>query len=285
MKTASAALIALLNAQQFYMADLYVITLQNGTVLRYTSADGDLVYGGNTFSSVGPQLVRGSTKTMIGVQVDTLDVDFLVNSGVLINSTPIAQFATQGGFDGARLALWRTFMPLSSWGDTSAGVLIMFVGRVADVECSRNGVKLSVNSDLELLNVMLPRNMYQAGCRHKLFDAGCSLAKASYAVTSAAAGGSTRSVIGSALAQTAGYFDLGTITFTSGVNNGLSRTVKSFASGSFTLSYPFPAAPAAADTFTAYPGCDKQQATCTSKFSNLANFGGFPYIPAPETAY
>ena len=31
--------------------------------------------------------------------------------------------------------------------------------------------------------------------------------------------------------------------------------------------------------FTAYPGCDKTQATCSSsKFSNLVNFEGFPYV-------
>jgi hypothetical protein len=37
--------------------------------------------------------------------------------------------------------------------------------------------------------------------------------------------------------------------------------------------------------FTAYPGCDKTQTTCASnKFSNLVNFEGFPYVPAPETA-
>jgi len=47
---------------------------------------------------------------------------------------------------------------------------------------------------------------------------------------------------------------------------------------------PLPFAPNAGDAFTAYPGCDKTQNTCTAKFNNLANFEGFPYVPAPETA-
>jgi hypothetical protein len=42
--------------------------------------------------------------------------------------------------------------------------------------------------------------------------------------------------------------------------------------------------PNTGDTFTAYPGCDKTQNTCTSKFNNLVNFGGFPYVPVPEAA-
>jgi len=28
-----------------------------------------------------------------------------------------------------------------------------------------------------------------------------------------------------------------------------------------------------------YPGCDRVRATCESKFDNLDNFGGFPWIP------
>ena len=55
-------------------------------------------------------------------------------------------------------------------------------------------------------------------------------------------------------------------------------------SGIFVLTQPLPYAPAAGDNFTVYPGCDKSQRTCQLKFNNLANFAGFPYVPAPETA-
>jgi hypothetical protein len=43
--------------------------------------------------------------------------------------------------------------------------------------------------------------------------------------------------------------------------------------------------PSNGDTLNAIAGCDKLQATCTSKFSNLVNFAGFPFVPKPETAY
>lgn len=33
------------------------------------------------------------------------------------------------------------------------------------------------------------------------------------------------------------------------------------------------------DTFRIYPGCDLTKSTCETKFSNLSNFGGFPFIP------
>ena len=55
MKTASAGMIALLNSQQFVMAELFTITLAGvgGTVLRYTNWDGDVSFGGNTFYAAG----------------------------------------------------------------------------------------------------------------------------------------------------------------------------------------------------------------------------------------
>ena len=54
MKTASAALVSLLNSQNVYlMADLVTLTLYGGQVLRLTSWDSDLVLGGATFSAAG----------------------------------------------------------------------------------------------------------------------------------------------------------------------------------------------------------------------------------------
>jgi uncharacterized phage protein (TIGR02218 family) len=41
---------------------------------------------------------------------------------------------------------------------------------------------------------------------------------------------------------------------------------------------------AAGDSFSIYPGCDKQQSTCQNKFANLINFRRFPYIPENSTA-
>jgi hypothetical protein len=38
------------------------------------------------------------------------------------------------------------------------------------------------------------------------------------------------------------------------------------------------------DEFQLLPGCDRTLATCTNVFNNSAHFGGFPYIPTPETA-
>jgi uncharacterized phage protein (TIGR02218 family) len=53
---------------------------------------------------------------------------------------------------------------------------------------------------------------------------------------------------------------------------------------SLTLGYPLQSLPATGDTFTVYQGCDHTPGTCSSKFNNLPNFRGFPYVPPPQMA-
>jgi uncharacterized phage protein (TIGR02218 family) len=173
---------------------------------------------------------------------------------------------------------------MATFGDTSAGTVHIFQGRVSTAKPSRTEVALTINSDIELLNIQIPRNTYQPGCRHTLFDGGCTLSKAAYAVSGTVNSGSSVSAILSSLSQATDYFTLGTITFTSGANAGTSRTIKWFGGGSFALTQPLLFAPVAGDTFTAYPGCDKQMTTCASKYGNKANFGGTPYVPQAERA-
>jgi hypothetical protein len=53
--------------------------------------------------------------------------------------------------------------------------------------------------------------------------------------------------------------------------------------GSFVLLTPFPYAPAAGDSFFAWPGCSKTTHDCgPAKFNNLINYGGMPFVPSPE---
>lgn len=280
MKAATAPLIALLNGdQQFEMADVITFTLASGTALRYAIYDIDLPHNSYSFSSDGPVIERGRVRTVLGLEVDTLELTVTPKSTDAISGVPWIQAAAKGYLDGATVLLERVFM--SSPGVVVGGV-VTFSGRVADLDnASRVSIDITVKSDIELLNVQMPRNLYQPGCMHTLFDADCGLNRATFAVTSAVTT-ATVSVINCGLAQADGYFDMGYVLFTSGVAAGLKRTVRSYVTGSLTLLNPLPVAPSPGDSFTAYPGCDKRQATCSGKFSNLTNFRGFPYVPAPE---
>ena len=290
MKPASTALQSLLASRQFYAADLYTFTLVSGTTLRYTSGDRDITANGNLFTSQGPRIDRKDNKAKchwkIGVDVDALVFDVMPQPTDLVSGQNFLAACVQGVFDGAELTLERAFM--GTYGDTSVGTVILFAGRVAEIDLGRGVATFSVNSHLELLNLNLPRNLWQPGCVNSLGDPSCGVILASFAVSGSAASSSTTHVVNASLAQATSYFDQGKIKFTSGANVGLSRSVKSWVTGSpgaIALLAPLPNAPAASDAFLIYPGCDKTLGpNGCAKFANTARFRGFPYVPTPDTA-
>lgn len=286
MKTATPAMIALLaSATELFMPELFTFTLIDGTVLRYTSGDRDIEYAANLYLS-GPVLVeRSNVKWETGLEVDVIVLTIMADGEDLIAVTPLLQAIAAGTFDDANVVVNRLYT--ETWGDWTAGDVNIFTGNVSNiVEIGRSHAKLEVKSRLEKLNQPMPRNIYQAACQWTLFDAGCTLNAADFDIAGIVASGSDKLTIKSNLANADDYFNLGVVVFTSGQNDGQSRVVRSYtlADGKLTLYIPLPFTPAAADTFTAYPGCDKLQATCDTKFSNIANFGGEPYIPVPESA-
>lgn len=291
MRNASGALLTLLNSQsQFCVADLLTITQANGAVTRLTSAGVDVTAvsqvdnASHLFAASGPKFSRDRTKLIVGLEVDSMTVVLMADPLVhTLGGVPWPAAAAAGALDEARVVLERVFM--ATWGDTSAGTLIQFSGRVGRVTPSRSGIRLEVNSDLELLRTPMPRNTYQPGCVHTLFDSGCGLLRATYAVAGTAIAGSSLIALNVTDAHATGYFDLGTVTFTSGALSGKTYTVKKWTTGGVLVPMrAFAAVPQTGDTCTMYPGCDKLQATCTTKFANLARFRGFPYVPSPENA-
>jgi uncharacterized phage protein (TIGR02218 family) len=282
-ESSAGALLAFLNSTtQCFMADLFTITLSGGTVLRYTASDVPVTINGNTFA-VGPVIKRGRTKLTVGISVDTLDVSISADSTVTVNGVPILQFIAGGGFDAASVLLERAFTsaPGAAW----IGTVGLFAGRIGPGTTSRYEATLTVNSDSELLNTMVPRNVYQPGCSNTLFDAACGLVKSTFASSAAASSATdaTGRTFSTAMGQASGYFAQGWAVGLTGPNAGVGRTIKTFDGGVVTTIQPWPSAVAIGNTFTVYPGCDKQQATCRGKFANLARFRGQPYVPAPET--
>lgn len=286
MKSASPALVALLNSGlDFVMADLWTITLSGGAVLRWSGVDIPITTGGNTYA-LGPVIARSAITEKRGLEVATLEVTIHAGDDDLINGFPIIGFIAKHGFDGAAIRLDRAFA--ADWNSPIAGTIWRFGGRVTSVGSVQDSTAtLTVSSSTILLNVNVPPNLYQAPCLHAVYDGGCGLAQASFAATGTvtASPAPSPSAFDTSLTPAANHFAQGRIVFTSGVNAGLARTVRSNdAGGAFLIIPPLPAPPASGDAFTAYPGCDKTQGTCLTKFNNLSRFKGAPYVPTPETA-
>jgi len=282
MKTATRELIDLLHgSDEFLMADLFRITLSNGQILRHTNADMPVVWDGQTYEAHKLIIKRGATRVAVGLDVDSNTLEIAAEPDYRLEGLQWSEAALGGALDGARVVIERIFF--SDWA-TPVGAVVIFSGRVSDVSGSRSAVKVDVKSDIELLNVSSPRNIYQAGCMRTLYDGGCKVNREKFTVNGRVTANSTTGTeLACNLTQADGWFNQGVIKFTSGRNAGLSRTVKEHKGGrlSFALRLPFP--PQSGDVFKIYPGCDKRQETCGKKFDNIVHFRGFPYIPAADT--
>ena len=296
MKAASSATLAILASGQYVKYDLYKFQTTVGTTLYCADSDYPVTVGGQLYPG-GLIFKRGALTQKADLSDQTLTLTVAPQWDVpggppTIGGVAFLAAISEGLLDGAIVSWSKLFLtaPTPStaltWPDTSPGAVPWFTGIIEQARAGRAFASLSINSNLQLLNVMMPRNLIQVGCSHMLYDAGCTLLKTAFRVSGSVTSGSALS-FNTGLTQADHYFDLGVVTFTSGVNNGISRTVRTSlnASGNVTVILPFANAPAAGDTFTILPGCDKQQATCSTKFSNLTHFRGMPYVPVPETLY
>jgi uncharacterized phage protein (TIGR02218 family) len=132
--------------------------------------------------------------------------------------------------------------------------------------------------------------VYQGTCDAALGDSRCgvNIAAAAYRGTGAVVdpirdGAFTASGLGG---FASGWFSFGHLEWTSGPNSGRLAEVMlhEIASGVVTITLleaPVRAV-AGGNAFTIRAGCDKRSATCAAKFSNIANFRGFPHIPGQD---
>jgi len=125
---------------------------------------------------------------------------------------------------------------------------------------------------------------YQIQCNAKFGDTYCLIDKELPAnkVTGSATGGTKGTLIDTAnLTQANDYWNWGTVTFTSGLNNGDSRKIVDFdaATDTITLDYLLDNTVAAGDTYTSYRGCAKTLDMCLNTYNNTVNYHGFHTIP------
>ena len=286
MRTISSALATVLaTGGPFVMADLFTITLTNGTVLRWTTNETALTIGGNTFA-VGPPIERDKAKWSMGLNVDQLDLTILDDGSQTINGQPLVKAAWQKFFDYAQIEIDRFIS--DSWSNTSVGSVSWFTGYAGHITLTGKQIKITAESPLAMLKATFPRTYVLPSCANTLYDGVCGILASNFthAGTVGAAPSATSfplTLSGGNLAD--GSFQGGILTFTGGVNDGQTRTIKSYVGGVVTLVYPLYAVPAVGDGVSAIFGCDKTRATCAARFNNLAHYRGFPYVPDPSTQY
>lgn len=284
-KTVPAELQALFDSgKELIKADLLTITLSGGQVLRWTDHDRLVTLAGTTWV-LGPGFATGRMKWSAGIEVDTQNISLYAEQDTNINGVPLLHFINGGGFDNARVDMFRAFTD-----DTQrpfVGKLHRFSGKVSDIDRpSKVEALITVRSVFELFNQPLPKNVHQPSCDLAVYTRPCGASRTAMTVNSTVTTESDSRRLqftAASLNQAAGHFDLGGVRCTSGANAGVLRTVRSFNAGVVTVVQPWPLPVAVGDAFAIYPGCDGARSTCINKFNNVVHFRGEEFIPAAET--
>lgn len=277
MKTLSPDLQAHLDDGTTTLSWCWRITRADGVALGFTDHDRTLAFDGTTFE---PESGFAASEIRSG---SDLAVDAQDATGVLTSDRITETDILDGRWDNAAVELWRV-----NWADTSQRVLLRR-GAVGQIRRGRMAFVAEVRSLAHVLGQTVGRT-FQAGCDAALGDARCGVdledpaLKGTGIVTDLLR---DRAFMASGLSGfDAGWFAAGTLTWTSGANAGRVTEVLthglSDAIATLTLLEEPVRGIAGGDSFIARAGCDKRIATCSGKFSNVANFRGFPHIPGQD---
>lgn len=272
MKTISVALKAHLAQSVTTLATCWKVTLDNGTILGFTDFQENLVIGGLTYLAL-----TGFTPSAIvataSLAVDNMNVQGYLNSPTITEADVIA-----GIWDFAVVEIF-----LVNYADLTMGTLALTKGTLGAVKTGLVAFESEIRSLGQHLQQQIGR-VYGPDCDAQLGDSRCTVNLAAFTVTGVVTNVTSQRVFAdSSRTEADGYFDYGKITFTSGLNDGISADVKRYlnAGGSIELYLPMPY-PVGADSYTMIAGCDKKFATCKAKFANQDNFQGFPFVPGVD---
>ena len=255
------------------LATLWRVTRTDGTLFYFTDHDQDIVYQGATYLAA-TGYVPSAVQTSAGLQVDNLEVTSVLDSAFITDAELVA-----GLWDYAEVVIM-----VVNWADLTMADMVIRRGRMGEVSAGKMSFVAELRGMAQNLQQEIGR-LIMPTCNADLGDSRCQVVLSGFTST-----GTLTAVTDGAhftdsgLAGATGLFNYGKLTWTAGLNDGLSMEVKTFTTGgAIVLQQPMPYAVAVGDTFSISQGCDKSTGAggCT-KFSNIINFQGYPHLPGTD---
>lgn len=286
---------ALLASEAFAYAECYTITPLVGDAMRFTTAQHDIsvvpVEGGPgrvTYLSKQVEIKGLRVRTNVGVEVDEQEIE-MVYANLPVFSTlamSMPQFLLHGRMDGATIS--RDRFIAAEWSEDPtvwvAG-MPMFKGRASTMNTvGRMSAKMMVKSDLVLLDVDAPRDLFQPMCKNTWGDPNCGVNQDDFAVLGTLTGTPTRLLLPTSDVDST--FTGGKVHITNDDSVVRVRTILKASTSQIELIYPLDFLPSAAMEYTAYPQCGRLMENCVlyHGIDWAERFKGFPFVPIAETA-
>jgi uncharacterized phage protein (TIGR02218 family) len=278
MRQIGDALAAHLSGDATTLCHAWRLTRRDGAVLGFTDHDRDLSFAGTDFLAASG-FSASDREVASDLSAPAGDVSGALSSDAITEADIAA-----GRYDGARVELF-----VVNWSEPSqhAKLRVMEIGEITRTD---GDFRAELRSLAHRLGQTRGR-IYARRCDADFGDARCGKTLSAFRETASVASAADASrITATGLDGFAnGHFRHGLLTFTSGVNDGVSVDIESHqrSGGAVTLIFwlPLPNVPGAGDTFTIVAGCDKTFETCKAKYDNIANFRGFPHLPGSDFSY
>ena len=274
MKVIPAALLAHMQSGATTLAWGVRITRIDAEVFGWTSADTDTSdIGDAVLYRAAPGLDVASWAASAGLAVGNTDLRILHEDDTITRADILA-----GRWDNAEFYLFRY-----NWASPSDGVEPISAGRLGEVT-PRAGHYVVELRDLRQYLQQPVGAASTKTCRARLGDSMCMVDLGDWTETGTITSVTSKQVFAdSSRAEADDYFGEGILTWTGGLNTGLSQKVKTYASDTFTLSLPMIFNVQVGDTYSVIAGCRKRlDEDCFTKFDNVLNFQGEPHRPTVD---
>lgn len=282
MKALSAGMLIAIAQEVMSLVTCWHVTRRDGAEYFFTDHVENLVVDGDTYiASTG--MTASAVTTSEDLSVDNLEVGGAISSASFTENDILA-----GKWDYAAIQIFQV-----DYNNVANGKIIQRTGTLGQISLGRVAYKTELRGMLQPYAQAFGR-LVSPGCDTDLGSARCTKSLVAFTHLGVVDSSANRyTFVDAALAGfapgggTLAYFVGGTATFTSGLNNGVIREIRTYvsATGTFTLFESFPFTIAVGDAVTVVAGCDKNLSTCRDKFNNVINFQGFPTVPGRDSLF
>ncbi len=257
----------------------WVFERKDGLLLRITSHDRDLIIGSETYTSA-PTFGAGQLEANSTLSPDSFsalaayDIEGIRAEDIIL-----------GRWDRAKVKL-----SIIDWQNTNYSVEI-WNGYIDSFRQRKFGFEMDLVGPEKGLSNMIGRK-FTKQCSAKLGDRFC---KIDFTIQGRTINSSVNEIINDRSILLSGInispmdFVNGRLLFTNGgldgCEYGISNIEEADAGYIVFFDYPMPILPSVNDGVRLFVGCDKTFATCKSRFSNQANFRGFPHMPGEDFVF
>ncbi len=250
--------------------ELYTFTF-GGQTDRFTSFNRDITFDGFLFTAT--QISRSKLESSVEDAINELKITLPQD-----NVIPQQFIANVPGRVGS-VTVERAHAD-----DPAEERIVLFAGFIAQVGFDADLVAtITCKPQTSIFKRAGPRITYQGICNHVLYDARCKILRTGDPAGEFLLTGNVTAVSGNDIdvagvaAAGAGFFDGGFVKAPAGGDDD-ARLVLSSSGDTLSLLLPF-SIEVLATSVDVFAGCTHDLDICLTKFDNVINYGGFPFVP------